>query len=801
MKKAFELGPQELTNECDPSLFDFTTTDELVSETEMIGQERAVRAIDFGLNIQDEGFNLYISGVTGTGRNTAIINAVRALAKNKPAPEDVCFLYNFEKPDEPKFLKLPAGKGCELRLDMEEFIKDFKNQVQKSFSSEDYEKHKKEIIDRFQKHKEDLDAELDEFVKSKSFMLQQTLTGVAVIPLYKGHALGGQQYEKLPDSEKQAIKKSQDEVDNKLYENLRKTKELQRRIRIDLEKLDEDIGTYAIGHLIEDLKKKYAPLELVTKHLEDIKTDILNNLDAFKKETEPRLAQPFGDVMARDQDAALNKYKLNLLVDNCKSAGAPVIIEPNPTYYNLTGYVEYRAQFGVFTTDFTMIKPGSCLKAAGGYLILQAHQLLRDYFAWEALKKIIRYKKVKIENIAEQYGFIPTSGLKPEAVPIDLKVIIVGNPLFYHLLFIYDEDFRKLFKVKADFDTSVKKSEDFIKRYALFVARKCKEDKLLAFGKEAVAKVIDYASRLISHKEKLSVRFLEIVDLIKQADFWARKEGAAKVAPAHVKLALEEKIYRSNLTEKKIQELFEENTLFVDTEGTQVGQINGLSVIDLGDYSFGMPSRITVTTFLGKGNIVNIEREARLSGKIHSKGVLILSGFLGQRFAQNKPLALSANICFEQAYEGVEGDSASSTELYCLLSSLSDLPLRQDIAVTGSVNQRGKVQPVGGINEKIEGFFEVCKIKGITGAQGVIIPKENVKHLMLKEEVVEAVRESKFHIYPVETIEQGIEILTGVEAGELNKKGSYPAGSVFHKVDEKLSEYANLSVNFGKKKR
>lgn len=794
-----ELTAEELRKECDASIFKFNKTDELTVEDKVIGQERALKAIDFGLNVNDEWFNLYVSGIQGTGRNTAILRAVEKIAKEKKIPDDICYLHNFDKPDEPKFLKISAGWGCELKHDVEEFIKDFESEIRKAFLSEDYEKHRKALIDKFKEKKDRLGAELEEFVKDKGFVLDQSLTGFLVTPVYKGRRLTGAQYDKLTDEEKERFKKGQEEVDNKLYKNSRKIREYQRQLKNETQEIDKSVILYAIGHLIDDLKQKYNDFDLIAKHMEEVRTDILKNADSFKKEPEAAQMPFLGDMALKEQESILNKYRVNLLVDNCKTKGAPVVSEQNPNYYNLTGHVEYRAQFGVLTTDFTMIKPGSILKANGGYLIVQANQILRDYFAWDALKKAIRYKKLKIENLAEQYGYMPTTGLKPQAIPVDIKVIVVGSPLLYHLLYNYDEDFRKFFKVKIDFDTSIKKSEEFIQYYANFISIKCKEEKLLPFEKEAVAKIIDHSSRIIAHKDKLTTRFLEIVDIMKEADFWAKKDNAQAIAEKHVKTALEEKVYRSNMVEEKIHELFEENILFVDTDGKETGQINAISVISLGDYAFGMPSRITVSTFMGKGNIINIEREAKLSGKIHSKGVLILSGYLGEKFAQDKVLALSASICFEQQYEEVEGDSASSTELYCLLSSLSGIPLRQDIAVTGSVNQRGKIQPVGGINEKIEGFYSVCKIKGLTGKQGVIIPKANIKHLMIKEEVVEAVRQGKFHVYAVESIEEGIEILTGVEAGKIQVDGNYPQDSVFFKVDEKLRQYARLALNSVKK--
>lgn len=785
-----ELTAKELRSECDPALFGFETTDEVPDGFEIIGQDRAVKAIDFALNIDTEGFNLYISGASGTGRNTAVLKAVEEAARTRKAPDDICYLYNFIKPDEPKMLKLPAGTGCALRRDIEAFINDFEKEIKKAFSSEDYDKHKKAIANKYEAEKEGLESELDEYVKQKGFALQQTLTGLIAVPLYKGHPIKEPEYGKLSDEEKNTMKKGENEVYEKLYEVSRKMRELDKESKAEMKKFDEKVGLYAIGHMIDELKGKYKSSTEVTRHLDEVRDDILKNLDDLKKESDSREIPFLAGAYAKEKEAILNRYNVNLVVDNCNAKGAPIVVETNPTYYNITGYVEYRAQFGVLTTDFTMIKAGSALKADGGFLVIQADQILRDYFAWDSLKKILRYKQVKIENLGERYGFMPAAGLKPEPVPVDVKVIMIGSPLFYYLLYMYEEEFRKLFNVKADFDSTIKKTGDFTKHYALFVARKCREEKTMPFSKEAVAGIIDYSTRMVSHKDKLSIRFRDVTDMIRQADYWARKDSSKIVEAKHVKNAIEEKIYRSNMIEKKIQEMFEEGTLLVETEGMKVGQINGLSVVGLGDYAFGMPSRITARTFLGKGNIINIEREVKMSGKIHSKGVLILSGYLGHRFAQDKPLTLSASIGFEQSYEGVEGDSASSAELYCLLSSISGLPLRQDIAVTGSVDQNGNIQPIGGVNEKIEGFYEVCKIKGLTGTQGVMIPKTNVKNLMLKDEVVEAVGKGRFHIYAVDTIEEGVELLTGVDRD-----------SVFIKADGKLHKYAKIAAEAGKEEK
>ncbi|MCF7898138.1 MAG: AAA family ATPase [Candidatus Omnitrophica bacterium] len=787
-----QLQRKDLRNECDLGKLDFKTTDDVkLDSRKMVGQDRALHSIGFGLNIESEGFNLYVSGPSGTGRNTTIADQVKKAAKDKPAPEDICYLYNFQNPDEPKAIKLPPGVGLKFKKDVEEFIKELRNSIQKSFSSDQYQKQKKQIMSKFEQTKEALQAEMSKFAKEKGFSLQQTAIGIAAVPTHKGKPLSDQDYDQLSEKDKNEVQKKRDQIYEKLYDISKRIREKEKQAKEELKGLDKKVGLYAIEHLLDDLVSQYSGYDALKKHFEAIKDDLVENLDAFKQEEKPKSPLPLPGQDASKKDPTF-KYQVNLLVDNNQQKGAPVISEHNPTYYNLTGYVEYKAKFGVLSTDFTMIKPGAFHKANGGYLIIQASQILRDYFAWDALKKILRYKKVKMENLGQRYGFVPTTGLKPEPLPVDVKVIIIGNPLFYRLLFQYDEDFRKLFKVKADFDISLRRDDDIISRYTQFIARKAKEEKMLSFDQQSVAKIIDYASRLSSDKKKLTARFNDIVNLMAEANYWAKVGKDKLVKAEHIKKAISEKIYRSNMIEEKIKDFIEEGTILIDTKREVEGQINGIAILSLGDYIFGKPSRITARTFMGKGNIIDIEREAKMGGKIHSKGVLILSGYLGQRFAQDKPLALSASICFEQLYEEVEGDSASSAELYCLLSSLSGCPLRQDIAVTGSVNQRGQIQAVGAINEKIEGFFEVCKIKGLGGKEGVIIPESNVKHLMLKDEVVEAVDAGRFHIYPVKSVEEGIEILTGKKAGKQNKDGTYPKNTVFAKVDDQLRKYAQL---------
>jgi len=790
------LLPQDLIKECDPNIFGFETTADTQGNLVTIGQDRALRAIDFGLNIKNDNFNMYISGTPGTGRGTTIIDEVNKLAASEPIPQDICYINNFRNPDEPTSLELSAGIGCQFKKDIEKLIENLGSEIQRAFTTEQYEKNKESIKDELESERAETETGLQTFANEREMGIQRTLTDLVVVAHHNGRPMTLEEYDKLPHEKKEEINRKRKEVTEKINEYTSKVSSLQREYKEKIEELNKKVVLAATGELLNEIKNKYQSYEEIIKHIDNIQDDIIENLDVLIREDEAQ-ASPFFSVRGSKEDV-YNKYRVNLLIDNCNTKGAPVVFEQNPTYYNLIGYIEYRVRFGALSTDFSKIKAGAVHKANGGYLIVEASQLLRDYYAWDSLKKVMKYKEVKIEDITQRYGFSPTTGLKPQAVPVNVKVIIIGTPMIYQLLHYYDEDFERLFKVKADFDTATKKTDDILRQYASFISQKCNDEKLTPFSKNAVAQIINYSSRLVSHQEKLSTRFADIVDVMKSADYWGRKENAQTIEEQHVKQALKEKIYRSNMIEEKIQEMIRENTIMIGVEGTKTGEINGLSVLSVGDYSFGMPSRITANTYLGDGSILNIEREVKMSGKIHSKGILILSGYIDYKYGQDKPLSLKASICFEQSYEGIDGDSASSTELYCILSSLSDLPLRQDIAVTGSVNQKGEVQAIGGANQKIEGFFEICKIKGLSGNQGVMIPAENIKHLMLKDEVINAVKENKFHIYAVRTIDEGIEILTGKKSGVMQADGSYPEGSVNQLVNAKLTKYAMITKSFGK---
>ena len=790
-----ELSADQLRHYCDPAALSFSSTEELQPLEGTVGQDRGVSAVKFGFDIKTCGFNMYVSGPTGTGRNSTVKAFVAEQAKSEPVPNDLCYVHNFKDADSPNAIILPPGMGCSLVKDMDNLVEHAKGEIPQAFDSENYEKRKNDLLNQVQEQRTQALSELQKQAEKTGFAIEMTQIGIATIPLDQhGKPLLREDFDKLPVSQKSRFEEGSRKLQESIQLVLTKARKLEKEAAETITRLDREVGLFAIGHLLDELRQKYADYPEVITFLQQVRDNMMDNLDDFKAGERPKAAIPGLEGLI--PEPSFDRYTVNLMVDNENQQGAPVVFENNPTYYNLIGRVDFKARLGALTTDFTMIKPGALHKANGGYLILQAMDVLTNPLSWDALKKTIRSGEVRIENIAEHYGLIPTSTLKPEPIPIDVKVVIVGNPFIYHVLYAFDEDFRKLFKVKADFDTEMPRTDEHIEKYAQFIAGRVEEDKLKPFDRSGVAKVVEYGSRLIQDKEKLSTRFIEIADIVSEASYWASRNGNDRVMSEDVQKAIDEKIYRSNLIEQKIQELIEEGVIMIDTEGEKVGQVNALSVYSIGDYMFGRPSRITARTHIGKGGVTAIDRETKMSGPIHDKGVLILSGYLASKYAQDKPLPLGASLAFEQLYEGVEGDSASSTELYALLSSLSDLPINQQIAVTGSVNQKGEIQPIGGAIQKIEGFYEVCKAKGLTGSQGVIIPHQNVRHLMLKEEVVQAIRDGQFHIWPVVTIDDGIEILTGVPAGEKDADGRYPEDSVHGRANARLEEYARILKEF-----
>ena len=790
------LTAEKLRFTCDEHFFDFDTTETVPPLEVMIGQERAVKAVEFGLFTKNPGYNIFISGLVGTGKITYAETAVKKVAGKQEVPNDWCYVNNLETPGQPIALALPAGMGYSFKQDMQELVDNLKTDIPKVFSSEDYEQAKSELVKQYQEQRSVMVEEFTQYAETQGISPQWSSTGFVGLPMVDGKAVGPEDYQKLDKQQRDSIEKNMLAVHEKGMDVVRRVQLLERGVREQLKQLDIKVGLFAAGHLIEEFKEKYRDYQPVVDFLEAIKQDVSKNINEFKPQAEEE-NNPLM-LFKRPSKYAKDKYNVNLLVDNRETKGAPVIVEINPTYYNLVGRAEYETRMGVVSTDFTMIKPGALHKANGGYLILNARDILTNIGAWEALKRVLKTKKLQIENLGEQYGVLAMASLKPEPIPINVKVILIGNPYIYQLLYNYDEDFRKLFKAHADFDVVMENNPVNIQKLAGFISSTVSREKLKHFDKAAVARVVEYSSRLTGTQTKLTTRFNEVVELLCEADVWATLDNSQIVTAGHIKKAIEEKRYRANKYEERLQEMFAEGQLLIDTEGEKVGQVNGLAVLSVGEYMFGKPSRITANTYLGKSGVVNIERETKTSGTSHTKGVLILSGYLGQKYAQKHPLTLTASLTFEQLYDGVDGDSASSTELYAILSSLSGLPVKQYIAITGSVNQKGEVQPIGGATEKIEGFFSVCKLKGLTGKQGVMIPHQNVSNLALSDEVIEAVRQGKFHIYPVKTIDQGIEILTGTSAGEPGADGSYPAGTVNALVSQKLKEYTDTLIKLSK---
>jgi lon-related putative ATP-dependent protease len=789
-----ELSLDRLRRTADPRLLGCDTSAEMRPLEIIIGQERATRSLDFGLGIRELGFNIYVAGLHGTGRTTAVKRFLKEVAKQEPVPRDCCYVNNFREPYRPRALRLPPGRAKELQADMKDLVEGAQRELSRAFESDEYALKKEQTVKAIQQQRDELFVGINERARKEGFMIQPTPIGLLTIPLREGKPLSEEEFHALSSEDQKEISQKQQELQAELKTAIRQTRGLEKSVRDELRKLDQEVALYVLEPLVEDLKEKCQDLPEVMAYLEEARDDILENLSQFRAEQEAKPSLPFPVPGARE--LPFRKYEVNVLVDNSELEGAPVVTELNPTYNNLFGRIEKEAQFGALITDFTMIREGSLHRANGGYLVLPSEEVLRNIFSWDSLKRALRNKEIVIEEAGERLGFMTSKSLRPQPIPLDVKVVLIGQPMLYHLLHALDEDFSELFKVKADFDTRMDRTEENVRDYAAFVCTVCEEENLNHLDSSALAKVVEHGSRLAEDQEKLSTRFGEIADIIREASFYASQEEATYVSAAHIRKAIEEKFYRSSLLQERIVEMIKRRTLMIDVTGESVGQVNGLSVTSLGDISFGRPNRITASIGLGREGLIDIEREAKLGGPIHTKGVMILAGYLADKYAEDKPISLSGRLVFEQSYSGVEGDSASSTELHALLSSLSGLPAKQSIAVTGSVNQKGDVQAIGGVNEKIEGFLEVCKVKGLTGEQGVMIPESNVKNLMLKEEVVEAVKEEKFHIWPVETIDEGIEILTGVKAGQRGVDGTFEAGTVNYLVDKRLRELAEKMREF-----
>ncbi|MEN6390978.1 MAG: ATP-binding protein [Syntrophomonas sp.] len=785
----YRLRPGQLRKICQPSMFKFASTDELKPLKRIIGQERAVRSLDFGLDMEIPGYNIYLSGPLGTGKTTLAKNLLDEKAAGKPVPPDWCYVYNFAFPDSPRKLMLPPGKGREFARDMTIQVEKMIKSIVKALEGEDFENKKSRILTTFSEETSAMYLALEEEARANGFTISHSQTGVSSVPLKDGEVLSQEDYMAMSEEERQDLQRRSFLVQERLNEAFRMYKEMERGTKFRIKALEQETIRSVASSFLSHLFEKYRLFEEIVKHLEAMQQDLLDNSELFVKQDENPATGFFRSFSRRN---ALRRYQVNLFVDNSHLQQAPVVFENNPTYSNLFGQVEYEGEFGVLATDFSKIKAGSIHKANGGYLVLNVLDVLRNYYAWDTLKRVLKTREARVESVSRMYGISNSETLQPEPIPIDIKIIMVGEALYYYLLYSMDEDFPKIFKLRADFDAQMPRTRKSMTEYARFIASVCEHHKLRHLTPEAVAQLIEYGSRMAGDQEKLSTQFNKLLELICEANNLAARKQTPLVEAEQIKQALKEKRYRESLYEEKLQEYINRDILMINTTGFKIGELNGLAVYEMGGYSFGKPVRITAKAFMGEKGLTNIEREIQLSGSIHSKGVLTLSGYLGAQYAQDKPLSLSASLTFEQSYSGVEGDSASSAELYALLSAISGVGLDQGIAVTGSVNQNGEVQAVGGVNQKIEGFFEVCRHRGLNGKQGVIIPRQNVSQLMLDEEVVSAILAKQFNVWAVDHIDQGIEILSGKEAGKRGKDGRFPAGSMHYLVDKKLEEWNKL---------
>ena len=793
MLEKYRVPIEKLSNKCDPNIFPYDTTKSWIVDRELIGQDRAMEALKYGLAMKRKGYNIYVSGYTGTGRNSYSYIVAKEFAENRNIPNDWCYVYNFKKPNSPKAISLKFGKGIGFKQEVESAIKNIDVEIPKSLNSKDYEDSKNIIFNENKKIAENILIELNHFAKEYKFIFKQTDSGILSIPLINDRPMTDVELGQLSDEEMNRLGNISIELTQKSYDYIKRIKGVEIKLKNEMKKLKEEQVSLVATTFIGPIQVAYRDNESINNFLLDMKEDIINNYEMFIDSEEENYTEKIFFQENKKEDF-LRRYSVNLFIDNSNTKGAPVIREMNPNYYNLFGKIEYANEMGIAKTDHTRIKPGSMHEANGGYIIIQSKDILKDKLSWDGLKRAITTEKLKIENV---YGSSLTSEtLSPEPIPLDTKIIIVGDYLRYHLLYSYDEEFKKLFRIKADFDTEMERNDENIIKIGSFIAYQCREENLLPFHRSALGAIIDFSSRMADEKNKLTASFNELVEIIYESDGWASSEGKDIVKKEDVEKAISKKQFRNNVYEERLLELIKNGTLLIDTEGEKIGEINGLSVIDLGQYAFGRPTKITANTYFGKDGIINIEKEVEQSGNIHDKGVLILSGYLGEKYAQNIQLSMTASITFEQSYDGIDGDSASSTELYVLLSSLGDLPIKQGIAVTGSVNQKGIIQPIGGVNEKIEGFYKVCKLKGFKGGEGVIIPSKNIENLMLNEEVVKAVKEGTFTIYAVDKIDEGMEILTGIKAGEQDENGEYEENTINGHVQDKLMYYSMLNQEF-----
>lgn len=797
-KKLFPLPVESLYRGCNANDFDFQTTDELADIDLTVGQERAIDALQFGINIKDGGYNIFALGPAGTGKHKTVQQILtRTATEQQPAP-DWCYVNNFTEPHKPIALRLPAGFGSKLRNSMDQLVEEISISIPAAFESDEYHSRLDEIEEELkEKHSSALN-QLSEDAMKHGLMLIKTPTGFAFAPMNdKEEVLNPEDFDKLPEEKKSQTKKKTKKLQGDLKKILSQLPAMRKEASAKIKALDNEIGKSTINQLIDTIKNEFNALPDVCNYLEEVEKDILKNIANLHSNVEEGSMGLFSINPAARNEPFIG-YSVNLLVDNSKLKSAPVIYENLPNHANLIGRCEHQSYMGTLTTDFTMIKAGAMHKANGGYLILDARKILMQAYAWESLKRCLEAGEIRIESLEHTLGLISTVSLEPEVIPVDLKVVLIGDPMLYYLMNYYDPDFKELFKVAVDFDSQMARDVNNTQQYANMIATLARQHKLRPLQKAAVIRLIEHSARLVSDNEKLTTHVRSINDLLCESDHWAKQSGHETISEIHVQQAIDKQIYRSNRMQQRIIEEIKRGTILISTCGEAVGQVNGLSVMQLGDFRFGQPSRITATMRIGDGQVLDIERETELGGAIHSKGVLILSGYLRSHYVMNSPLSMSASIVFEQSYGGVEGDSASLAELCALLSAIGNIPLRQSFAMTGSINQHGQVQPIGGVNEKIEGYFDVCQAYGLTGEQGVLIPESNVKHLMLRDDVVREVRKGQFFIYAVSKVEEALALLTGLEAGERNKEGHFPEQSVNARVEQQLLEFSQIRQKFAR---
>jgi lon-related putative ATP-dependent protease len=788
-----ELSYKDARNICPEVAFDCRSTEELPPLMEIIGQGRAVKALRFGLRIKNKGFNVYTSGMPGTGRKTTVENFIRDMAKEMPVPDDWVYVNNFQDPTEPNALRLPAGKGIELEKEMDKFVAGIATSLREAFESNEYAQRRSATLRTIDTERKEFIDSLNKLTADAGFQIVQSPIGLLLVPVIEGKPVSEEELAQLLPDVRKDIEKRREALQGSVQESLIKLRNLDKEAEEKLVKLNREVATYVLEPRLFGPRQIFGGFPEVLEFIKHVEDDILDNVPTLVQGEQPQQG-PMGMVVPTD--GPKHNYAVNLVVDNSKLKGAPVEIEMNPSYTRVFGATEKEARFGALFTDYTMIRGGSAHKANGGFLVMPVESLFADPLTWPSLKQTLSNEKLEIEEPAARFGYMVTKSIRPQPIPFSAKVVLVGDPEAYEILYSMDKDFRELFKVKADFDTSMDRNEENIQLYGNFVCTLCNKEKLLHVDPTGLAAIIEHSSRMVEDKNKMATLFAEVANVIREANFYAIESKATVITRKHINKALEEKIYRSNMIQTKLQEMVKKKVLLIETDGAKVGQVNGLSVLAMGDYEFGMPSKITASIGVGREGLVNVEREAQMSGPTHTKGVVIIGGYLNDNYAKEKPLSLTAKLTFEQSYSGVDGDSASSTELYAILSALSGKPITQSVAVTGSVNQKGEVQAIGGVNEKIEGYFEVCKLHGLTGRQGVMIPQSNVQNLMLKEELLDAMKAKKFHIWSVATINEGIEHLTGVSAGARKDDGSYPGDSINDLVQRRLSDMADRVKEF-----